>query len=172
MPPVTKYPQGRHPRYCSSTCRGAATWARHRERQAQDDIARLDAAFAAEAPREVRPFSWWVTQAEAITETCPKCEGPVEGVYVPPSQANMGECAVVAHCRICGSERMVIAGRAGVPYGTEPVLTPTEQAVQQERSRRGRYAVRQRAWRPPRVAGGQGKTRDNKGRWKERDAQR
>ena len=62
-----------------------------------------------------KPFSWWVAQADAVTETCTKCEGPMEGVYVPPSQGNMGECAIVAHCR-CGVERMILAGRGGVPY--------------------------------------------------------
>ena len=62
------------------------------------------------------PLGWWIAQANAIRETCERCEGPVEGVYVAPTKETMGECAVVAHCRICGRERMVTAGRNGIPY--------------------------------------------------------
>ncbi len=63
-----------------------------------------------------KPITWWVAQAMGIVETCKACEGPVEGVYVAPTVETMGECAVVAHCRTCGRERMVLAGRGGVPY--------------------------------------------------------
>ena len=66
-------------------------------------------------PRVPKPFSWWVAQADQVSETCAKCEGAMEGVYVPPTQETMGECAVIAHCR-CGIERVVIAGRDRVPY--------------------------------------------------------
>ena len=71
------------------------------------------------APREPpippKPLSWWLAQALSVEGACPKCAEPVEGVYVSPTQATMGECAVVAHCR-CGWERMVVAGRGGMPY--------------------------------------------------------
>ena len=63
-----------------------------------------------------QPFSWWVAQAEAVEGVCAKCEGPLVGVYVPPTRATVNECAVVAHCRVCGGERLVLAGCAGVPY--------------------------------------------------------
>ena len=63
-----------------------------------------------------QPFIWWVAQANQVTGTCEKCEGPIEGVYVPPTQGSEYECAVVAHCRVCGQERMILAGSAGVPY--------------------------------------------------------
>ena len=66
-----------------------------------------------------KPVTWWVAQAMGIVETCEKCEGPVEGVYVAPTMATQGECAVVAHCRLCGRERMVLSGRMGVPYGID-----------------------------------------------------
>ena len=68
-------------------------------------------------PPAPKPVTWWVAQAMGIVETCERCEGPVEGVYVAPTMATQGECAVVAHCRICGRERMVLSGRMGVPYG-------------------------------------------------------
>lgn len=86
-----------------------------------------------------KPFSWWVAQADAITETCAKCEGPMEGVYVPPSQGNMEECAIVAHCR-CGVERMILAGRGGVPYEDQvrgEVRPPQVKARRTNTSRRG-----------------------------------
>ena len=78
-----------------------------------------DWALPRDTPPVVQPFSWWVAQAAVIRETCRKCEGPVEGGYVPPTKETMGECAVVAHCRLCGAERMVIAGRGGAPYTPE-----------------------------------------------------
>ena len=63
-----------------------------------------------------KSYSWWVAQADQVRETCAKCEGPVEGAYAPPTPATHGECAVVAHCRLCGAERMVLCGRGGIPY--------------------------------------------------------
>jgi hypothetical protein len=67
-------------------------------------------------PPPPKPVTWWVAQAMGIVETCRACEGPVEGIYIAPTTETKGECAVVAHCRLCGRERMVLAGRAGVPY--------------------------------------------------------
>ncbi len=115
---------------------------RRRERKDAQGIARLDRAILQERRMEARPFSWWVAQADAMMERCVKCEGPVEGVYVPPTQATMGECAVVAHCRICGAERMVLAGRGGVPYTDQAsgqLRGPREKARRMNTSRRGDY---------------------------------
>lgn len=78
-----------------------------------------------------KPSPWWVAQAEAIRETCERCEGPVEGVYIPPTRETANECAVVAHCRLCGRERMVLSGMAGTPYEDqtrEPLKGPKRRA--------------------------------------------
>lgn len=77
------------------------------------------AGMVLESLRDPQPMTWWVAQADEIMERCQKCDGPVEGVYVPPTQSTLGECAVVAHCRICGRERVVITGRGGVPDGAD-----------------------------------------------------
>lgn len=64
----------------------------------------------------------------------------------------MGECAVVAHCRVCGAERMVIAGRGGMPYGESPAEMTTEaRAKAAALSEKGRQAALKRKWRPARV---------------------
>ena len=67
-------------------------------------------------PQTPKSLTWWVAQAMGVMEQCVKCEGLVEGIYVPATRETMGECAVVAHCRICGWERVVLAGHGGVPY--------------------------------------------------------
>ncbi len=162
---------GRPAYYCSDTCFHKAAWARRTERALLAEQT-IDGVVRAEPERTVRPLTWWVAQAEAIAETCAKCDGPVRGQYIPPTQSTMNECAVVAHCQLCGSERVLIAGHGGTPYAPAPVLTDEERAAAERRSALGRHAVGYRVYRPPRVAGGQGKTRDNLQRWKERDAQR
>ena len=127
--PLTfKRHSGRPPQYCDKlACRRI----QRRERDRAYDERRK--AGLVRSPHESperpltpqappQPVSWWVAQAEAIRETCSVCEGPVEGVYVAPTQGTVGECAVVAHCRMCGRERVIIAGRMGVPYArNEPI---------------------------------------------------
>ncbi len=164
-------PQGRKMRYCSLGCSRKAAAARRTARLYREDMARLDGVAPETSHR--RSMAWWIAQADQITGSCAKCEGLIVGAYIPPTQETMGECAVVAHCRLCGAERLVIAGRGGVPYDmTTPVLSEAERIAQEQRSALGRAAVMHRVFRPPRVAGGQGKTRDNKDRWRERDARR
>ena len=88
-----------------------------------------------------KPVTWWVAQAMGVMERCVKCDGPVEGVYVAPTQGTQGECAVVAHCRMCGAERMVLAGRGGVPYEDQTrgvIRGPREVARRMNTSRRAR----------------------------------
>mgnify|MGYP001580033488 CR=1 FL=1 len=115
-------------------------------------------------PVVAQSFSWWVAQADAVTATCAKCEGAMDGVYVPPTQATMGECAVVAHCRMCGAELMVIAGRAGVPYSQSDLDAARAHRPSPDPARSTVYRRRMKVYRPARVAGGQGKTRKSQRR--------
>jgi uncharacterized OB-fold protein len=66
--------------------------------------------------KEPRGYEWWDTEAKKLNGgKCSKCGGLLMGMYIPPSRETMNECAVVEHCRICGSERVAISGRNGVP---------------------------------------------------------
>ena len=121
-PLTVKRYTGRPPRYCEGReCRRIQRQARdrayHERRKAglvQSPHDTPDRPLAPLAPPQ--QVDWWAAQADAIEETCQVCQGPVFGVYVAPTRDTFGECAVVAHCRICGRERVVIAGRMGVPY--------------------------------------------------------
>ena len=152
---------GRSRDYCSKSCARAAAMQRTAQRRAQ----RESEVFAALPPTPSlipKPLVWWVAQAMGIMERCVKCEGPVEGTYVSATPETMGECAVVAYCRLCGRERMVIAGRGGIPYSQEEL-----EAARAHRDPhpskttlwRRKIGGRTKAYRPARVAGGQGKTR-------------
>ena len=142
------------------------------ERAQERAEGQIDAVVHAEPTPNVRPLVWWIAQAELITETCAKCEGPMTGQYITPTQGTMGECAVVANCRICGTERVVIAGRGGIPYSDADLAAARGHQEPPTPARSTVWRRAQKVYRPPRVAGGQGKTRDNKLRWRERDAQR
>src|SRR3990167_468007 len=125
LPPPVRI-NGRPREYCSRACRRIQA---RRKDYAYRQRVKLGLTVPREGSTEPRPkpqpsqpVSWWVAQAEAIRETCRVCEGPVEGVYVAPTQGTVGECAGVAHCRMCGRERVIIAGRMGVPYAkNEPI---------------------------------------------------
>ena len=150
---------GRSRDYCSKSCARAAAAQRTAQRRAQ----REGEIFAALPPTPSlipKPLVWWVAQAMGIMERCIKCEGPVEGTYVSATPETMGECAVVAHCRLCGRERVVITGRGGVPYSLDELeaarahRTPSKTTLW-----RRAHPGPTKAYRPARVAGGQGKTR-------------
>ncbi len=144
-PLVLKRLTGRPPRYCDGPeCRRVMRQARDRaydERRKAGLVhsphETLERPLTPLAPPS--PLSWWIEQAEAIQETCRVCAGPVVGVYVAPTVETMGECAVVAHCRVCARERMVLAGRGGVPYteqGPGQLRGPRQVARRMNTSRR------------------------------------
>jgi len=115
---------GRPRQYCSDACRRAM--ARKADQEYRDRRKRGELAppserveIIREPQRPVMSVAWWSEQANKIDEICKACHGPVFGVYVAPTKETVGECAVVAHCRICGREWMIISGRMGVPYGQE-----------------------------------------------------
>ena len=129
-----------HRLYCSPTCRANARYDRRWEKP--------------EGPREpvpeAQPFSWWVAQANEVDTRCPRCDGPVHGIYIPPTAATVGECAVVAHCRLCGREHVLIVGRAGVPYTQQGVSTDNPLPMRPARVLGGRKkGWTWRTWRTP-----------------------
>ena len=118
--PPPKRNNGRPREFCSPKCQRIAQRTRDAEYRRRVKLGLIEPrrVIVERAPEiPPRPFSWWVAQTEEIAGTCAKCEGPIVGVYVPPTRATVNECAVVAHCRICGNERMILSGMAGVPNG-------------------------------------------------------
>ena len=116
--PPEEDPRGRLKRYCDRICQNRQAKKLSRERKLARDERKVELLVSRPTPEERRkkPLDWWVSQAHQVSGRCQVCEGPIEGMYIPPTVETQGECAVVAHCRVCGRERMLLAGRNQVPY--------------------------------------------------------
>ena len=111
-------PRGRLKRYCSRSCKSkqARVLSQQRKEARRERAVELLVSRPTLEERRKKPLDWWVSQAHQVSGRCQVCEGPIEGMYIPPTVETQGECAVVAHCRVCGRERMLLAGRNQVPY--------------------------------------------------------
>lgn len=63
-----------------------------------------------------QPVSWWTLMAQEYGgKECPRCGGLTRAFYFPPTRKSVGDCGILETCRLCGYEKVHLAGRWGAP---------------------------------------------------------